>query len=245
MENQYLHDVLPFLKTVERSRQKQFEHYFRSAPLWLMNLLQSEELPPGTTFIRENEPADTIFFIGKGRAKATDYRISGIAYDFLKSRNLNALGGMEVIMELDCYQTTWQTETNCTVVKLPRAQYEKWLYSDMRIFRLEAKLTCESLLEEERRNRLYLFLQGSERLELLLIDCFEKFSKNGQLCIAQSRQSLADETGLCLKSMSRAVKKLADEELLTKKGNQILVSQQQYERLKMLSIQRLAEFRER
>ena len=59
-----------------------------------MDLIQSEELEPGTIFIRENEPADTIFFIGRGRAKATDYRISGIAFDFKKSRELIALGGI-------------------------------------------------------------------------------------------------------------------------------------------------------
>lgn len=119
MKHKYLQDALPFLKEVDKERQRQFEFYFRNAPLWVMDLLQSEELEPGTTFIRENEPADTIFFIGRGRAKATDYRISGIAYDFMKPKDLIALGGMEVIMELENYQTTWETETKCTVVKLP------------------------------------------------------------------------------------------------------------------------------
>ena len=63
MKHKYLHDALPFLKEVARERQKQFEFYFRNAPLWVMDLLQSEELEPGTTFIRENEPADTIFLL--------------------------------------------------------------------------------------------------------------------------------------------------------------------------------------
>ena len=58
MKHKYLHDALPFLKEVDRERQKQFEFYFRNAPLWVMDLLQSEELEPGTTFIRENEPAE-------------------------------------------------------------------------------------------------------------------------------------------------------------------------------------------
>ena len=86
MNHKYLQDALPFLKEVDKEKQRQFESYFRNAPLWIMDLLQSEELEPGTIFIRENEPADTIFFIGRGRAKATDYRISGIAFDFKKSR---------------------------------------------------------------------------------------------------------------------------------------------------------------
>ena len=126
MKHTYLHDVLPFLRELEREKQKQFEAYFRTAPLWLMDLFQSEIMEAGTTFIRENEPADTIFFVARGRVKATDYRISGIAYDFMKPMNLIALGGMEVILGQDTYQTTLQTETECIVTKLPRAQYEKW-----------------------------------------------------------------------------------------------------------------------
>ena len=167
MKHTYLHDVLPFLRELEREKQKQFEAYFRTAPLWLMDLFQSEIMEAGTTFIRENEPADTIFFVARGRVKATDYRISGIAYDFMKPMNLIALGGMEVILGQDTYQTTLQTETECIVTKLPRAQYEKWIYSDTEAFRMEAKLTCASLLEEERRNRLYLFLEGADRLAVL------------------------------------------------------------------------------
>ena len=57
MKHTYLHDVLPFLRELEREKQKQFEAYFRTAPLWLMDLFQSEIMEAGTTFIRENEPA--------------------------------------------------------------------------------------------------------------------------------------------------------------------------------------------
>ena len=42
MKHTYLHDVLPFLRELEREKQKQFEAYFRTAPLWLMDLFQSE-----------------------------------------------------------------------------------------------------------------------------------------------------------------------------------------------------------
>lgn len=232
MKHTYLHDVLPFLRELEREKQKQFEAYFRTAPLWLMDLFQSEIMEAGTTFIRENEPADTIFFVARGRVKATDYRISGIAYDFMKPMNLIALGGMEVILGQDTYQTTLQTETECIVTKLPRAQYEKWIYSDTEAFRMEAKLTCASLLEEERRNRLYLFLEGADRLAVLFWEWFEKYNKNDILCIGESRQNMADETGLCLKSISRAIKKFQAEQLIVKKGNQIYIDREQYERLK-------------
>ena len=122
-ETHLLHDVLPFLRELEREKQKQFEAYFRTAPLWLMDLFQSEIMEAGTTFIRENEPADTIFFVARGRVKATDYRISGIAYDFMKPMNLIALGGMEVILGQDTYhkeKLNGIVELSTTVKELDR-----------------------------------------------------------------------------------------------------------------------------
>ena len=241
MKNRDLHEALPFLDKTSKERQRQFENYFATAPSWLIDLFQYEELEAGKIFIRENEPADTIYFIGDGRVKATDYRISGVSYDLMKPRNLLALGGMEVIMSLDCYQTTLQTETRCSVAKLPRSKYEKWLCSDLEAFRREAYMTCSFLLEESRRNRLYLFSQGEERLALLLLEWYEKNNQDSETCIKASRQDIADETGLCLKSVSRAIKKLADEDVISKKGNLIVINLRQYEKLKSIVQDRIEQ----
>ena len=70
------------------------------------------------------------------------------------------------------------------------------------------------------------------RLAVLFSEWFEKYNKNDILCIGESRQNMADETGLCLKSISRAIKKFQAEQLIVKKGNQIYIDREQYERLK-------------
>ena len=120
MENNYLAQILPFLNEIEEERRKQFEEYFRTAPMWLMETFVVEELEKGTIFVQEGEPADTVFLIGKGLIKATDYRIYGINYDFTVFDKVYAFGGMEVIIDLDKYQTTLQTVTKCTVLKIPK-----------------------------------------------------------------------------------------------------------------------------
>lgn len=236
MKYSYLYDALPFLKEVDRDRQEQFEEYFKGAPLWLLEAFQIEEAPKDTVFIREGEPADTIFFVGRGIIEATDYRVYGTPYNYMQFDRMYAHGGMEFIMDLPLYKTTLSTVTECTLVKLSRAKYEKWMYSDIQALKHEAKLVGEYLLKESRNNRLFLFLQGGDRLALLFVERYEKYSRNGLLRVKGSRQSLADETGLSLKSVSRGVKKFSDEGLILKEGNQILITQSQYEDLrKMIS----------
>lgn len=232
MEDRYLYRALPFIKDIDESRRKQFEAYFRNAPLWILNAFQVEELDKGVTFVRENEPADTIFFIVKGLIKATDYRILGASYDFMTFDKVHAFGGMEFIMDLDVYRTTLSTVTKCTIVKIPRSKFEKWMYSDIQALKHAAKSMGEYLLEESRNSRLFLFLQGSDRLALLFVERYERYNRQGLLHVKGGRQDLADETGMCLKSITRAVKKFTDEGLITKEGSRILIDKKQYEGLK-------------
>lgn len=232
MKPNYLYEILPFLKDAEKTRQEQFVEYFKTAPLWLLDSLKVEELPENAVFIRENAPADKIYIILKGIIKATDSRIFGISYDFMMFNRVHAFGGMEYIMDFSKYRTTLSTVTKCTVVTIPMSIYGKWLSTDIKAMKHEAKLLGQYLLEEARNSRLLLFLQGSDRLALLFVERYEKYNRNGILYVRGNRQDLADETGLCVKSISRAVKKFQEDDLISKEGNQIMVNKKQYEGLK-------------
>ena len=78
------------------------------------------ELDKNVVFIRENQPVDTVHIIVRGMFKITDYRVYGIAYDFMQFDGINAMGGMELIMDLDTYQATLQTITPCTSIAFRR-----------------------------------------------------------------------------------------------------------------------------
>ena len=52
MRNKYLYSVLPFLKKCKRETQQQFEDYFQTAPAWLMECFQVEEMEKGQIFVR-------------------------------------------------------------------------------------------------------------------------------------------------------------------------------------------------
>ena len=229
-----LYEALPFLKDVDKDRQEQFKEYFKGAPLWLLDSFQIEEMDKNVIFVRENAPVDNIYFIGKGTIEAIDYRFCGITYEFMRFDKVYAMGGMEFIMDLDTYRTTLRTVTKCTVVKIPRAIFERWMSSDIHALKQEAKRVGEYLLEDGRKGRALLFLQGSDRLAMLLTERYERYARNGVLRVRGGRQSLANGTGLGLKTINRAVKKFSEEGMLTKEGNQILIDYEQYLALKKI-----------
>ena len=131
MEARYLEQAIPFLKKMDSRRKEEFILYFKTAPVWLLESFKVEEMDKGTIFVREGEPVDTIYFILDGTIKATDYRFYGITFDFVRFDKVYAMGGMEIIMDLDVYRTTLQTVTKCHVLKIPKAKFEKWIKTDI------------------------------------------------------------------------------------------------------------------
>ena len=237
-----MNDVLPVLGKMDPDRRKQLEDYFKTAPGWLLESFVVEEMEKGKIFVREGEPVDTIYFIVSGAIKATDYRIYGIAYDFMMiRRKVYAWGGMEVIMDIDRYRTTLQTVTECTVLKIPKTYFKKWLMTDIAALKNEAKLMAEYLLEEARENRAFLFLQGSDRLAFFLQRNYEKYSINGVLRMNGSRKELSDCTGLCLKTINRAVKKFEESGWIRLDKREIVINHEQYLCLKEVVTGILAE----
>ena len=232
MSREHLDKVFPFLKKIDEERREQFYTYFQNAPTWILENLIIEKIEKGRTFIKEGRPADTIYFIGEGTIKATEYRVYGISFDFMLFTKVYAYGGMEVIMELEKYRTSLQTVTDCIVVKIPRGLFTRWLYTDIEALGYESKLMAEYLLEQARAVRAFLFLQGADRLSMLLTNRYEKYAVNGVLKLVNDRKGLSDFTGLSVKTITRAVKKLKEEGKLAKKGRYIIVDENHYMLLK-------------
>lgn len=227
-----LDERFPFLKEIDKKRHEQFQVYFKNAPQWLLESISVEKIEKGRIFIREGNPVDAIYFIGDGIIKATDYRVYGIQFDFILFTDVYAFGGMEVIMELEKYKTSMQTVTDCMVLKIPKAKFSEWMKTDIVALRHESKLMGEYLLEQARSVRAFLFLQGADRLMMLFMNRYKKFSVNGILKVCNDRQELSDYTGLSVKTITRSVKKLEEDGLVKKSGNQILINREQYLQMK-------------
>lgn len=241
MNINYLDNLIPALSKADKERREQFYTYFKNAPVWVLESFSVEKMEKGRTFIREGSNVDTIYFIIDGLIKATDYRVYGIKFDFILFTDVYAYGGMEIVMGLDKYRTSLQTVTDCTVLKISKTQFAKWMNTDFSALRHEAKLMGEYLLEQARSVRAFLFLQGADRLAMLFANRYKKFAVNNVLSLKNDRQELSDYTGLSVKTITRAVKKLEDDGMITKKGSRILINREQYKKLQTSLSQILSE----
>lgn len=227
----YLYDTVSVYGRLDEKKYAELEEYFSGAPKWLIDSFQIVKLEKEFTFIRENEPVTYIYLIIKGVIRAADYRIYGIVYDFMRVDQLEAMGGMEIVLDLPTYRATIQTVTPCIAIKIPKDAYEKWLNTDIKALKREAKTVGCYLLETDRKSRAYLFLQGSDRLGLYLLDLYKKHAKEERFLVRSTRTELSEMTGLCVRTVNRSIKKFYENGWITKEGNKFSINKEQYNQM--------------
>lgn len=207
------------------------KQYFQTVPDWILSSLQLMKLKKDTIFLREEEPVETIYILISGMVKAIDYRFYGNTYDYMWFYPVTSFGGMEVLLEQDHYQTTLSTMTPCTMLLIPSTLFQQWINSDIRVLAMEARIMGTFLLEEVKRERIFLFMQGSDRLIYTLLHIYEQTASQNSCIITLTQQNLADSTGLSVKTISRSLKELEHSKQISRIGNRLLITQEQYQLL--------------
>lgn len=218
----------PELSGLAEKNLDQVVMHLQSAPDWLLQKCSLALLSSNNIFIREGEELAYIYLLVDGSVKAIDYRVLGFEYEFVQFSHGYAFGGMEVIMDLNHYCTTLKTGSLCLFIKIPCDYFSKWIHSDMAAMQYEAKKVAEYLLEQGRLARAYLFLPAPERLAKILVGKYNKHAKDGILIDHSTRQELSNEAGFGIRTITRAIKALVDEGLITKNERGIVVNSEQY-----------------
>ena len=131
--------------------------------------------------------------------------------------------------------------TKCTVLRIPKDGFKKWMSTDIIALQQESRLMGEYLLEQARESRILLFLQGADRVAFLLMKRYRKYAEKGILKMKSDRQELSDFTGLCIKTISRSMKKFKENGLISTQGSYIIINYEQYCQIKTLISEILAE----
>jgi CRP/FNR family cyclic AMP-dependent transcriptional regulator len=229
-----MNKVIKLIDGLGEKEKAYLESFLENAPLWLLEAFQIVTIGKGKVIIQENDPAETVFILVKGMVKATDYRTFEVAYDFTWFYPVEVFGAMEFLMDLEHYKTTLITVTNCTFLKISKDQFAKWMVGDIHALRMQTKAMSVYLLDQARKDRLFLFGQGEDRLSILLQRLYKQGNVGGVVEIPLTRNDLARSTGLSVRTINRTVTKFIERQILSKNGRKLVINEEQYKKLKEL-----------
>ena len=224
-----LDNVWKYLNTESH---KYLEQFLKNAPRWLLEEFQEVSIPKDTEFVTENDPANTVYILLTGIAKATDLRVFPVVYDFIRFYPIELFGAMEFLLGEETYKTTLITVTKCRFLKLSREQFAKWVLNDINAMKMFTEAMTKYLLEQCRKERLFLFLQGEDRVLLFLHDFYEKNHLGDKVIINMSRNDLARSTALSVRTVNRTVKDFIEQGILMKNGRKLVLPFEKYRDIK-------------
>jgi CRP/FNR family cyclic AMP-dependent transcriptional regulator len=230
--NDYSELLLDLMKQLQGTSKEYLSNYLSNAPSWLLEYIQITKVKKDTIFIREETKVESIYILVEGIVKAIDYRFLGNSYDYMWFYPVISFGGMEVLLDLDQFQTTLSTMTPCTMLVISKNLFEKWVKSDINALSMEVKSMGSFLLEEVKRERVFLFMSGFDRVVYMLTQIYEQTSENNICTIKLTHQDLADRTGLSLKTINRSLKELELGLSIGRIGNRLIIDDIQYKKMK-------------
>lgn len=238
-ENINFDKVLEGMKQLKSEKKEYLDKFLENAPIWLLNSIQFVNMKKNFVFIKERGEVDKIYILLDGIVKGIDYRMFGIAYSYMRFSPIKVFGSMELILEVPTFKTTLVTVTDCKMLVIPIHKYAKWMHNDINALFMDTKSMVNYLLEQARKERIFLFLQGTDRLFMLFMQMYEESAKNHICKINLTRQELSDCSGLCVKTVNRAVKKLENEHFIEKEGHKLIVTKQHYLKIKEYITQKI------
>ena len=219
-------------KYLNKESHMYLEKFLKNAPMWLLEEFHEVNISKDTEFVSENDPANTVYILLTGVVKATDIRVFPVVYDFIRFYPIEIFGAMEFLLREDTYRTTLIAVTNCKFLKLSIEQFSKWVLNDINAMKMFTEAMTRYLLDQCRKERLYLFLQGEERVLLFLSDIYEKNGSTDEIVINISRNDLAKGTALSVRTVNRTIKELIKEGFLVKKGRKLILPFEKYQEIK-------------
>lgn len=219
------------IEKLPKKNQNQLIDYLYSAPLWLFDKMRIVNLDEEEIFVREDTLVENVYLLVEGTVKAVDYRVLGVEYEFMRIDAFNTFGPMELYLNESYYQTTLAAITKCTFIAIDSDSFNTWLNTDAMVIQKDIKMLLGYLLEQTKKERLFLFLHGTDRFVLVLTRLYAQYENDDVCELKLTIDEYANISGLSRKTLNRAIAALKAKGHITRLGHSIIINQDQFRQM--------------
>ena len=124
------------------------------------------------------------------------------------------LSDLEILSNRLINSTTLIAGSDCTLLQFSVKNFNKALLSESKFLLLVSRLMAQKMYTESFRVGDSFYKKGLDKFNLYLIDLYNNRPEAGELVIAKTRQTIASEIGLSVKTVNRCVKTLRESGLI-------------------------------
>lgn len=224
-------DLKDLNKRLSKEKIEELQTLLANAPDSLKEDAKIVRIEKNTTFIDAGEEASRIYILVKGQVKAADYRVNEVVYDYTWFEPIELFGAMEFYMGYDRYITTLITMTDCVMITFSHRAFRHWIEEDTATMLKQVRIMMKRLNDQSRKERTFMFLSGQERLMYLLTQIYHEHEQEGECIVQITQEELANHSGINLRTATRAIHQLCNENKLTKKNRKLHINKIQCEQM--------------
>lgn len=190
-------------------------------------------LPAGESLIHEEDPCTWVYYLIKGRVSVATNQTRISRYTLTESAAPEFFGEYETLGGMPLYIAEVRAVTPCRLLTFPSEAYLLWMHRDPELFFQRVKGILNDLLNQTANERNLHFLDAVGKVIRYLIRAYEKNGGAPQaIRFSATRTEIAESTGNSVRTVNRAVSRLAENGLVSIKNGKLQITAAQYEALK-------------
>lgn len=190
----------------------------------------SRHLKTGAVLLRGGDKCDQVHILTDGMMQAVDESIYGVVYAFSSYHPYDIFGEMEVIGGFDSYRLTIRAIADSQVLTMPQSVFLGWMTADIHALHVISRILTIKLWEASQAGRNRMFASGLVQIMMFFWGDYES-SPKPYVC-SSTRQQIADETGLSVKTVNRSIKTLHEKDYLTVTRGHVFIGEAQFVRIR-------------
>lgn len=230
--------LLETIAKTEPDRCKYFSELFKYLPEAIAIEMSYTEVRKNEYIILAGNSSTTVYIILAGYVIGLDHQKLGRMYSFMDFTKMYIVGDFELFADFSEYSLSIRATEDCKLLKVSANSYLQWIQHDENALFLRLHNILTTLIFERKIDREYLLMGCKERLINFLLRLYEKEASSNfeKLKVTMTQTELSDRIGFNIRSIQRSIASLENEHIISNKNGKIVVSQEQYLKLKQYKI---------
>ena len=190
-------------------------------------------LSAGESLIHEDDPSHMVYYLIKGRVSVVTNQTRIARHTLTEAEAPEFFGEYEALGGMPHYIAEVRAVTPCRLISFSADAYLLWMHCDPELFFLHVRWILNSLLSQTANERSLHFLDADGKVVQFLIRAYEKGGEQPEaIRLSCTRLEIAETTGNSVRTINRAVTRLAEKRLVSVKNGKLQITAAQYEALK-------------
>jgi len=186
------------------------------------------KLTKGSVVFYKGDVTTHVYFLKQGQVTVQNPHCSGSTYLISKLSAGSFLCDLEVLSQNMRNSTTLVAHTDCNLIKFRADDFLKQLKKDSEFLLFVSQLLAQKMYQEAYRLGDNLYENSVNKLITYLTTNYQNVEHNKTLVISNTRQYIASEIGVSVRTLNRSVKQLKEHKHIQIINGKIHLTEQHY-----------------